>query len=126
MMGVGKMGLFRPNVDKLRKKGDIRGLVKAQMHEEYEVKKDAAGALGEIGDASAVKALIAMLKAKEIMVRRSAAKGPAALYREGDLDAKAKKAIVSKREIIEKPHTDYDTACGHHGHADETGTGVKL
>jgi len=51
------MGLFEPNVEKLEKKKNVKGLIKALRHEDVHVRWSAAEALGEIGDARAVEPL---------------------------------------------------------------------
>lgn len=57
------MSLFGPpNVERLKAKGDIKGLIKALGYEkDSEVRKAAAQALGEIGDTRAVEPLIEAL-----------------------------------------------------------------
>ena len=57
------MSLFGPpDVDKLKAKGDIKGLIKALGYQrDWQVRVSAARALGEIGDARAVEALIGAL-----------------------------------------------------------------
>jgi len=61
------MPLFGPpNIEKMKEKGDVNGLIKALSHENLEIVKDAAAALGQIGDARAVEPLIASLKHFEV------------------------------------------------------------
>src|SRR5450756_828303 len=69
------MPLFGPpNVEKLKAKGDIPGLIKALGYgKDWGVRNAAAGALGQIGDARAVGPLIAALKDQDSNVRRAAA-----------------------------------------------------
>jgi HEAT repeat protein len=69
------MSLFGPpNVEKLKAKGDVKGLIKALGYKkDAEVRKEAAQALGEIGDTQAVEPLIATLKDENRDVRRAAA-----------------------------------------------------
>ncbi|MBA7502605.1 hypothetical protein ES706_01198 [subsurface metagenome] len=55
-------GLFKPNVEKLKAKKDVEGLIKALMHENLDLRWKAARALGEIGDKRAVQPLIQGLK----------------------------------------------------------------
>jgi HEAT repeat protein len=65
------MPLFGPpNVEKLKEKGDVFGLIKALGHKEASLRKDAAMALGEVGDVRAVEPLIAALKEKSPDVGR--------------------------------------------------------
>ncbi len=56
-------GLFGPpNVEKLKAKGDVNGLIKASHYEkDYFVRMNAVDALGEIKDSSAIEPLIAAL-----------------------------------------------------------------
>jgi len=68
------MGLFgKPNVDKLRTKRDVDGLVKALVYEDPGIRLAAALALGELGDPSAASALIPLLSDDDPGVRRVAA-----------------------------------------------------
>lgn len=109
-------GLFGPpNIEKLKEKGDVEGLIKALRHDdgvvrlraqsaladlgdmvvepliaaledkESSVRGGAAGALGDLRDARAVEPLIAALKDKEYWVREAAA---VALRRIGGEEAK--------------------------------------
>jgi len=67
------MPLFGPpNVDKLKAKNNVKGLIKALGYEkDQHVREAAAGALSQIGDPQAVEPLIAALKDKN--VRQAAA-----------------------------------------------------
>jgi len=72
------MPLFGPpNVEKLKAKGNVKGLIKALRYEKgwkaKHVQQDAAEALGEIGDARAVEPLIATLNHWGDDVRQAAA-----------------------------------------------------
>jgi len=75
------MSLFGPpNVEKLKTKGDVKGLIKAlgyenkkDMNNQWEIRRHASEALVQIGD-PAVKQLINTLKDSDLFVRRSAAK----------------------------------------------------
>ena len=61
------MGIFDklfgpPNVEKLKSKKDVKGLIKAlQYGEDWQIRKDAAEAIGDIGDAKAVDPIIQVL-----------------------------------------------------------------
>ena len=68
------MPLFGPpDVKKLKAKGDVKGLIKALGYDKsWMVRRDAFKALSEIGDASSVKPLFAMLKNKNKDVRKAA------------------------------------------------------
>jgi HEAT repeat protein len=67
------MGLFGPpNIEKLKAKQDLEGLVKALDNKKYaDVRCQSAKALGQIGDKSAVEPLIAALADWHENVRRS-------------------------------------------------------
>ena len=70
------MGIFRgkPNVEKLAAEKDVEGIIKALGDEDKDVRMDAAGALGKIGDKRAVDPLTAALeKDEDCDVRASAA-----------------------------------------------------
>ena len=69
------MTLFGPpNVNKLKAKGDIKGLIKALGYKrDQTVRQAAAEALGEIHDTQAVKPLVVALKDSDEMVRTSVA-----------------------------------------------------
>ena len=63
-----------PNVDRLKARGDAPGLIKALEYQKlWRVRRDAAVALGQIGDADAVEPLIAGLKDDNPSVRLAAA-----------------------------------------------------
>jgi HEAT repeat protein len=63
-----------PNVEKLKAKGNVEGLIKALGYQkDWRVREAAASALGEIGDARAVESLIAALKDSDADVRQAAA-----------------------------------------------------
>jgi diguanylate cyclase (GGDEF)-like protein len=58
-------GLFKPNVEELKNKGDIEGLAKALRYKwDKKVRVEAALALGEIRDKRAVKPLIQILESE--------------------------------------------------------------
>jgi HEAT repeat protein len=63
-----------PNVEKLKAKGDVKGLMKAsQYKKESSVRNNAIKALGKIGDKRAVISLIEALKDSDLEVRKNAA-----------------------------------------------------
>lgn len=77
--------LFKPNVERLKAKRDLRGLIKVLGYERGQwVRKDSARALGELGDARAVEPLIIALKDKDEFVVSEAAE---ALGKLGDTRA---------------------------------------
>lgn len=58
--------LFNPNVERLKAKGDVKGLIKMlENKRERSARLGAANALGDIGDATAVEPLIQALKDKD-------------------------------------------------------------
>jgi len=65
-------GLFKPNVERLQEKKNVKGLIKALRHKDSDVRWRAAKALGEIGDKRAVEPLIQALKDKDRDVRKEA------------------------------------------------------
>ena len=69
------MGLFGPpNIEKLKTRRDVNGLVKALSYKKFsQVRQEAAKALGESGDAGAVEPLIKALQDQEAEVRGAAA-----------------------------------------------------
>ena len=69
------MPLFGPpNVEKLKAKRDVKGLIKALGYQkDGHVRNAAAGVLGQIGDTRAVELLIAALKDRDSNVREAAA-----------------------------------------------------
>ena len=74
-----------PNVDKFRAREDAPGLLKAlEYQKHWRVRRDAAEALGQIGDARAVGPLIAALRDDISSVRQAAAE---ALGQIGDTSA---------------------------------------
>ena len=67
------MGLFKPNVERLAEKRDVKGLAKALFYKKaWRVREAAAEALGKIGDSQAVEPLIAALKDEDWYVRKYA------------------------------------------------------
>src|SRR5664280_1497750 len=69
------MGLFGPpNVEKMKAKRDVKGLIKALGYQKNScVRKSAVDALGQIGDARAVEPLSAALKDSDSGVQKAAA-----------------------------------------------------
>jgi len=65
-MKMGIFGrLFKPNVQRMEKKRDVEGLIKALKYEDSIVRLRAVRALGKIGDARAVGPLIQALEDKD-------------------------------------------------------------
>lgn len=93
----------RPNVKEMQARRDVKGLIKALRYQrDDEVRKDAADALGLLGDSLAVEPLIDALKDHSQRVRRAAAE---ALGKIGD--ARALSALLSLLR-----HRDFDTREG--------------
>jgi hypothetical protein len=63
----------RPNVAKLRKDSNVKGLVRALRHKDWDVRQEAVWALGKIADPRAVEPLIAALGDENWAVHRAAA-----------------------------------------------------
>lgn len=67
------MGIFgKPNIEKLKEKRDVEGLIKALKDKNEIVRENAAEALGDIGDERAVEPLLKVLKTRSKYVRRAA------------------------------------------------------
>lgn len=66
------MGFFAPNVDKLREKKDVPGLIKALAARDTRIRDAAAFALGELGDARAVDLFLAALRSSHSDARLAA------------------------------------------------------
>lgn len=71
--------LFKPNIEKLKARGDVQALIKALRYKNQRdeqgsmyVRAGAARALGELGDSRAVEPLITALKDENAHVRRRA------------------------------------------------------
>ncbi len=56
---------FKPNIEKLKEKRDVRGLIKALDHKDYMIRKKAIEALGELKANEAIEHLIRVLKMDE-------------------------------------------------------------
>lgn len=78
------MALFKPNVEKLEAKEDIKGLIEALRYKDSEVRCNAAIALGNLGDTRAVKPLIHALQDENSNIQVQAAM---ALGKIGDPEA---------------------------------------
>lgn len=50
---MGIFGLSKPDVEKMKAKKDVKGLIKALKYKDMVIRWDAAEALGRIGDARA-------------------------------------------------------------------------
>ncbi|RLI75488.1 hypothetical protein DRP04_13445 [Archaeoglobales archaeon] len=65
--------LFKPNIEGLKARWDVDGLINALNHRDYRIRKNAAEALGEMKAKKAVDALIKTLKDRDSEVRKAAA-----------------------------------------------------
>ena len=90
--------LFKPNIERLKARWDIDGLIKALNHRDYRIRKKAAEALGDMKAKEAVDALIKTLKDENSEVRKAAAY---ALGRIGDEKAIKPLAEALKDESID-------------------------
>lgn len=72
---MGIFGLFKPNIKRMEKKKNIKGLLKALEHDITSIQEEAAKALGRIGDASAVEPLIKLLNPKKQISRLISIRG---------------------------------------------------
>ncbi len=72
------------DIEEMKRKKDVEGLIKALKDEEIEVRATAAEALGEIGDARAVESLVQYLSDKQLDIGEEAAE---ALGKIGDVRA---------------------------------------
>ena len=63
------MFFFKPNVEKLKEKRDVEGLVKALRHKDPSIRRKAARALGELKAKDALDALINALIDEDVAVR---------------------------------------------------------
>ena len=67
-------GLFKPNVEKLKEKMDVEGLLKALDYKDKNVRLSAAEALGKLKSRMAIDPLIRAMKDNDSYVRKEAAK----------------------------------------------------
>jgi HEAT repeat protein len=87
------MSLFKPNIEKMEKKGDVRGLIKALQATDLSEK--AILALGRIGDAEVVDPLVQILRDKDqLSIRETSA------YALGEIgDPRAVEPLIEVLEI---------------------------
>jgi len=90
--------IFKPNIERLKARWDVDGLINALNHGDYRIRKKAAEALGEMKAKEAVDALIKTLKDENSEVRKSAA---SALGRIGD-----ERAIKPLVEVLKDESLD--------------------
>ena len=100
------MPLFGPpNVEKMKAKNDVQGLIKALSYQkDYSIQINAAKSLGEIGDVRAVDPLIAILKmeaAKDVKGLIKASKDPNSGVRRAAALGKIGKPAVAQAHIRE-------------------------
>lgn len=97
-----------PNVEKMKRKRNIKGLIKALGYEkEIRIRRDAAEALGEIGDPRALEPLIAALRDKDKSLTLVAAE---ALGQIGDPRAIEPLISIFKDLIFENFSIDQDSS----------------
>lgn len=94
-------GRKKPNIEKMEKKRDVKGLCKVLTHENYHERCCATRALGRIRDKSAVEHLIGALKDPNENVRGAAVR---ALERSSTSDDRAVEPLV---EILKDPDFAY-------------------
>jgi PAS domain S-box-containing protein len=110
-------GLSRPDVNKLKREGNVTGLIEALDHRNLDVRRDAKRALLELGEGAA-ESLVANIMYNDSEVRREAAeilgeiKNLGIVVIRGGLvkivnSAAVKLSGYSKREIEEKQFVDF-------------------
>ena len=67
--------LFKPNIEKLERRKDTPGLIKALGHKSLIIRRDAARALWRVGDESCIEHLVALLDDEDSYVRFFAVHG---------------------------------------------------
>jgi HEAT repeat protein len=106
-----------PNVDRFKARGDVLELIKALDYpKHWRVRRDAAEALGEIGDPDAVEPLIGVLRDDNPSVRMSAAE---ALGQIGDVRA-VEPLIAARKEASWSVRRAAAEALGRIGDPDAT------
>lgn len=95
MAGEGyiKMTKIELNVGDLKAKRNVKGLIKALECEDRNIRRYAAGALGEVGDKSAIETLIQALKDEKWDVRWKAAEALGLIG-----DSRAVEPLIESRE----------------------------
>jgi HEAT repeat protein len=89
-------GLGKPDIEKMKAKGNIRGLIKALDYKnESKIRVRAAEALGQIADISAVDALIVALKDSDEAMRNSVAEALGAIGDTKSVDALSSAGAVN-------------------------------
>ena len=69
---MGLFRLFRPNIEELKARRDVKGLIKALGDSDMGVRENAAWALGEIGDPRAFDVLSELVHDEYEQVRKAA------------------------------------------------------
>ncbi len=67
------MNLFKPNVQRMKEKKNVPGLIRALRNKDFSIRLDACWALGRIKDKRATEALFTALKDKDELVRLNVA-----------------------------------------------------
>lgn len=117
---MGMFGLFKPNVEKMKKERDVKGLIKALKHKDRYIRSEAASALAEIGDARVVEPFINALKDESFPAKAIVAKNLIKIGDERAVDPlvqylKGEDNIYNLREIasvfgqIGRKHDKFDS-----------------
>jgi HEAT repeat protein len=86
-----------PNIEKRKARRDVKGLIEALSHKEWRIRRDAAIALGELVDPSAVNPLTAAIFDNDYNVKKSAA---AALVKFGAVAVKPFIDALENNDVI--------------------------
>ena len=90
-----------PNVDKLKARRNVKGLIKAMNAKDPDVRAAASKALKEL-----VGTLLGDLYARNSSARRAAAMALVRTYKSGRLDDADKERILHRRAVITQKHID--------------------
>ncbi|MEJ2628051.1 MAG: HEAT repeat domain-containing protein [bacterium] len=121
------MGIFRPpNIEKLKRKRNIKALLKALKHEGWETRRDAAIALGEIGDPNVIDTLCESLKDNHEDVWVAVEKALEKLVPSNDIKEYTRTALLRRenKEAVERLYKEwasapFDSGVSFPGHEDE-------
>ena len=62
--------LFRPNIERMKNRGNLKGLVKTLDHKDLNVRRSAVVALGQLGDSRIIDPILPLLKSRDVETRR--------------------------------------------------------
>jgi HEAT repeat protein len=96
--GSVEMRLFKPNVRKMKAKGDVEGLIKVLKNKDPNLRGEAALALAELKDARAMCPLIQAMKDEDLCVCRSAWVAFGEIKDKGTKDARAVESLIQALE----------------------------